>query len=172
MTRRSAPDHPNSAFANAARQAGLPVAAGMAAVERRYREGIEFQTGHRCSGSTDLDHHFRRAEPHSSRWDYGVGVGRGEQEVAIWIEPHPASSTQEVDTMIRKLQWLRDKLSSPGFEQLQRLTSAQQAQGRSAFMWLTVSGNIRLKRNSDGKRLAQEGLTFPQRHIQLPKGPS
>lgn len=171
MTPRNRRAHRESAFAAATRQAGLPVAAGMSAVDRRYRAGIELQAGHRCSGSTDLDSHYRPTEAQSHRWDYGVGVGRGEQEVAIWIEPHPASSTREVDTMIEKIRWLRDKLASPGFDQLQRLTRTQQAQG-PAFIWLAVSGSIRLKRNRDGKRLAQQGLTFPQRHVRLPKGPS
>lgn len=70
----------------------------------------------------DLEAAHRAAEPGAPFWDYGIGLKRSEdgEEVAVWIEPHPASSSGDVDAMIAKVSWLSGKLAT--YPELGRLT--------------------------------------------------
>ena len=87
------------------------------------------------------------------------------QELLVWLEAHPASSTGEVQKMLDKLAWLKAKLAQPDFDGLRTLEHKV-----SAYRWLAMTGAIRILPNSrrEARRLAQAGLSSPQRHVELP----
>jgi hypothetical protein len=163
--RQTASERTSSAFEQAARAAGLELHPGLSAVKNEYRPGVTLKSGHRHTASIDMDASFIAAEPTAPRWDYGIGI-RGEtgQEGLIWLEPHPASSTGEVQKMLNKLAWLKTKLAQPAFDDLRRLEHKG-----SAYRWLAMTGAIRILPNSpEARRLAKAGLSQPQRRIELP----
>lgn len=148
--------------------AGLPAMAGLNAVQGTYRSSISASTGAVFSGSVDMDQHFLVSEPHANRWDYGAGVNKGDTEMAFWIEPHPASSTGEVDVMLRKLVWLKGKLGQTPYAQLRARTDHAATSGYVPYRWL-ASGSIRIRAGSaEALRLAKAGLAMPTRRVALP----
>lgn len=165
-TRRKNPPTPvTSAFEQAAEAAGLTSQPGLGAVKGEYRDGLSLQPGHRHTASIDLDSGLRAAEPTASRWDYGIGLSTSAgAELLVWVEAHPASSTGEVQKMLDKLAWLKDKLARTEFADLRALQTRP-----AAYRWLARTGGIRILPGSkEARRLALAGLSAPQRHIQLP----
>jgi len=158
-----------SAFEAAAVKAGLTVQPGKSAVKNEYRSGVAVRASHKFLASVDLDADLKANEPSAHRWDYGLGlIDRRGNESAWWIEPHPASSTGEVTTMLAKLEWLHGKLRSPEFAKLQTLTNAARLKG-IAFRWLAMSGEICIRPGtSQARRLAVRGMAAPTRHVALP----
>ena len=159
----------STAFEAAATKAGLTVQPGKSAVKNEYRGGVAVRAAHKFLASVDLDANLKANEPSAHRWDYGLGLidSRG-NESAWWIEPHPASSTGEVTTMLAKLEWLHNKLKNPEFAGLQTLTNAARLKG-IAFRWLAMSGDICIRPGtSQARRLALRGLAAPTRHVVLP----
>ena len=171
MIQRAPRKPPASAFERAATAATLPLQAGKRAVKSEYRKGIESRIDYHFTASVDLDAIFHDDEPGASRWDYGLGLknARG-RELALWVEPHPASSTSEVHTMIDKLVWLKKKLARPEFSAMQALTSAAERHGSVyAFRWLAMTGDITIRAGSaEARRLSSNGLAMPVRHLALP----
>lgn len=159
-----------SGFHSAACDAGLLPQAGKEAVEGSYRAQIQVNKGGAFSGSVDVDGHFRAAEPQSHRWDYGIGVQLPNgQELACWVEPHPASSTGQVSKMLEKLAWLKSKLDTPAFKKLKAMTHASGHTGSSYYWLRTVSGECRISANSkEARLLALQGLRMPAQHLTLP----
>lgn len=80
-------------------------------------------------GSVDLDACIKKANPHSSRWDYIVGYN----EKAYFVEVHPASSS-EVSTVLLKVNWLRNWLKHEG-----AAISAIHHDGKN-FHWIPTNG--------------------------------
>lgn len=170
-TRRAAISASPSQFEAAAVRAGLSCLAGKASVEAGYRPQIAVRHGYAHTGSIDLDDAFRTSEPNATRWDYGLGLHASDgTELAIWVEPHPASSSKEVDQMLGKLSWLKAKLDSTPFRGLRALRDATQKQGAHPYRWLTtLSGRICIAPGSkEARRLAQAGLDRPRRQLLLP----
>ncbi|MEY4909702.1 MAG: hypothetical protein RL260_3420 [Pseudomonadota bacterium] len=166
VTRRtSRPARTDTAFEQASRIAGLVAQPGLGAVKAEYRAGVALRSGHRHTASLDLDAEFLATEPTSPRWDYGVGMrSEAGRELLVWLEAHPASSTGEVQKMLDKLAWLKAKLARPDFDGLRTLEHKV-----SAYRWLAMTGAIRILPNSrEARRLAQAGLSSPQRHVELP----
>jgi hypothetical protein len=159
-----------TAFHVAASAAGLQPRGGKDAVEGSYRAQIIVSKGAQFTGSVDVDGHFSVSEPQSHRWDYGLGLALSDgAEIACWVEPHPASSTASVGTMLRKLDWLKAKLKTPPFRQLNAMTF-KQSQGIQRFHWLlTPQGVCRITAASkEARTLAKAGLRMPARQITLP----
>ena len=156
-------------FEAAALKAALTARPGKSAVKNEHRSRIAVRAAHKFLASVGLDAELRPDEPNAHRWDYGLGlIDRHAKESAWWVEPHPASSTGEVSTMLAKLDWLRAKLASHGFKGLRRLTDEAQRKG-IAFRWLATSGDICIRPGSShARRLALGGLAAPSRHIALP----
>jgi hypothetical protein len=156
-----------SEFAAASAAAGLTSQAGKGAIDPAYRAMIEPATDARLTHSVDIDTAFSRSEANATRWDYGIGVEAGQGERAYWIEPHPASSTGEVDKMLQKLAWLKQKLSLPAYAGLKKLTGKTQASGNTAFIW-TYSGDNRIRPDSPlARKLRHAGLSMPCRRMEL-----
>jgi hypothetical protein len=112
-------------------------------------------------GSVDVDAAFQHIEAQANRWDYGVGFEVDTVHFAAWIEPHSATSPREISVMIRKLRWMKDKLSTEEFKQLRRLTSRTTEKGWRAFWWVTL-GRVGFRSGSrEANRIALAGLNFP-----------
>lgn len=160
-----------SKFQKAAAEAGLATKAGKSAVQAVYHPGIGLKTGYVHTQSVDLDTHFAANEPNSARWDYGLGLKSSDGvEMAVWIEPHPASSSHEVEKMLSKLAWLKAKLATKAFADLRSLRDAATEHARFPYRWVvTQTGAVCIAPNSkEAKRLALAGLDQPRRHVQLP----
>jgi hypothetical protein len=160
----------SAAFDLAMQAAGLTALPGKDAVEGSYRAQISTANGYSLSGSVDLDGHFKATEPQSSRWDYCIGlVMVGGQELACWVEPHPASSTGEVTKMLEKLAWLKAKLDTAAFKKLKGMTYVPGRAGHP-FYWLrTLNGQCRITAHGkEAKLLAKSGLRMPAQHLTLP----
>lgn len=157
-----------TAFAKAAIRAKVPLRVGKSALKNEYRDSLSLHAQWKHTESVDLDLHFLEAEPNSPRWDYGVGVECKGEEFVFWVEPHPASSTGEVAKVTRKAKWLREKLSSDAFADLDHLTRRTSAAGYKPLQWV-FSGELRIVPGSkEARALAQAGIAFPSRHIKLP----
>lgn len=159
-------------FKNAVTAAPAPVNqayhAGKQALKGEHSELITCGDGARITGSLNLDGTLAALPQYaqSPRWDYGVGhrLANG-HECAIWVEVHSAS-TGEVGTVLRKLIWLKGYLA----QECQALWGMTIRQDRKteAFVWL-ASGSVHINRNSpQARRLAQAGLSWPQRVLRLP----
>lgn len=159
-----------SDFATAATNAGLNVEVGKQAVDGRYRDRISATKGNKFTNSVDLDNHFKASEGASPRWDFAVGIkSDANGELTFWIEPHPANSTGEVNTMIAKLNWLKNKLDTPQFAGLKRLRDAAVAAHTDPYRWLATDGPIRITAGSrEARMLARHGLGMPSREVVLP----
>ena len=157
-----------SAFEQAVTAAGLTSKPGKGAVkEARYSGLIEGKLATtRFTASVDIDTAFERTEGTANRWDYGLGVrATGQPECAVWVEPHSAASTGEVNTMLAKLVWLKGKLAQPEFTQLKALTDACVAQGRRPYHWL-ASANVAIRPGSrEAHMLAARGMDLPKSKV-------
>lgn len=69
-------------------------------------ERVRCSNARQLTGSIALDTVLQEQYPNEPRWDYGIGVRRSEREVALWMEVHPAQ-TSEVDKVLHKLRWLK-----------------------------------------------------------------
>lgn len=159
------PEPTPSDFERACRHAELTPQPGLSAVKGEYRPGVALKSGHRHTASIDLDACFLASEPTAARWDYGIGLrGEADHESLVWLEAHPASSTGEVQKMLDKLAWLKQKLAQPAFGHLRCLEHQV-----SAYRWLAMTGAIRILPSSvEARRLAKAGLSPPQRRVELP----
>ena len=160
---------PESEFVKAAKKAGLQPEAGKGAVERQYRNVITAKdAGTRFTGSVDLDAAFKAEEPGANRWDYGLGLKKGDKpELAIWVEPHPGSSTGEVKTVLAKLDWLEGKLALRHFAGLRELTDEARRQGIMPYVWLS-SGPVSIRPGSrEANLLAARGMVLPRSYLEI-----
>lgn len=154
-------------FSDAATSAGLRTSTGKDAIERRYRSCIETAPGLAISHSVNIDDAYLKTEPQSSRWDYGIGLVENNRHFAIWIEPHGAASTHEVERVLHKLSWVKAKLRSRDWFELNSLTEASKERGLQQFWWL-VPGTVCFNAGSkEGKRLAQAGMRMPTKKVTL-----
>jgi hypothetical protein len=131
---------------------------GLQALLRADRERID--DGPLATGSIALDEALARAEPNSSRWDYGIGLPKAHErgESVLWLEVHHAASG-ETEAVLKKLAWLRRWLR----EQAPRLDALPKT-----FVWQLSNverhPNDRARRN----RLAeQHGLRRVEGKLRL-----
>ncbi|HDR27674.1 hypothetical protein [Rhodovulum sp.] len=139
---------------------------GKQAIKAEYRGKVLVGGGAGFTGSVDLDLHFANAEPNANRWDYGVGFSHG-NEFALWVESHPASGSAEVAVILKKLDWLKSKLRSPGYEGLAALTKAAEEKGEIPFRWLYKGKTSFRASGREARQLAQKGMKLPERSIRV-----
>ena len=132
--------------------------AGLQALTERDRNRLSCQNPRKISGSLNLDAALAQTYPNADRWDYGIGIKKTvSTDKAIWIEVHPGDVNQ-VSKIIEKLIWLKNWLRNNGRDLL-ALT-----EGDYPYVWI-ASGRVSFQKNSpQARRLASEGLRFPQRH--------
>ena len=110
-------------------------------------------------GSVALDDVLRARYPDDPRWDYGVGLKKSARESAVWIEVHPAS-TSEVRTVLRKLQWLKNWLKT-------RAPALEKLTGVRSYFWVATRG-VHIRQGSPQARLLQlAGLSLPRNRVNL-----
>lgn len=157
-----------SQFVSAATAAGLFAEPGKGALDSAYRSMVDASNAS-FTASLDMDQSFLSSEPQASRWDYGIGISEpGDIEKAFWLEPHPASSTSEVQRMLAKLEWLKAKLALPQFAELRQLTQRASAADNPVYIWLHSGANRISPHSREAKLLASKGLSLPRRHVTLP----
>ena len=158
-------------FAEAVRAAPAPVDStyrnGKQALAGAYRSRVTCADPRRLTGSIDLDSALAQESGYANapRWDYGIGYRpRRAAECALWVEVHPASTTN-VGEVIRKLNWLRTWLRS----EAPRLASLTAGDGRiPPFVWIATAG-AHIPRNSpQARQLATAGLDMPRKVLELP----
>lgn len=122
---------------------------------------IRAQRARALSGSVNLDAALRGQYPNESRWDYGIGYRLGKDEVAVWVEVHPAG-TSNVEEVLRKLDWLKARLAEA--PELNALT----VRTDKPFRWV-ASGSISISANSpQARRLGISDLEPPCKVLRLP----
>jgi hypothetical protein len=122
----------------------------------------------RFTGSIALDKIFKTTLPTAHRWDYGIGyVTSKNKEVAIWIEVHPAE-TSEIVVLIKKLNWLKTFLNNPENEQLKTLTKAAATASLVPFQWIASKGVDLRPTTKQEKMLRMAGLDRPKAYLSLP----
>ena len=131
---------------------------GLQAIRNVDRARLSCASPQLLRGSVDVDSALEAAQPANPRWDYAIGLGRHSRpDLVIWLEVHPASSSH-VDEVLSKLHWLRNWLRTDA-----PALCAMPAQ----FRWV-ATGKVSFRRGSqEQKRIAQNGLRFPAKHLRL-----
>ena len=135
---------------------------GKQALENRHRSKVTCADPQRLTGSIYLDSALARQPGYANapRWDYGLGYRpRNGQEQTVWVEVHPAK-TDEVSSVLRKRQWLRDWLNA-------NATLLKQLTDRAAedirFVWIASSG-VKIPKNSQQfRQLSRSGVRLKSR---------
>jgi hypothetical protein len=141
---------------------------GLGAVKGCYRPCIKAQDTRRLKGSLDLDGALASIEPGAHRWDYGIGLQLpgSQPEVAVWVEFHHAA-TSEVDVVLKKLDWLLEKLRM--HKQLDKLTRLAGQNGLRRFHWLPTESGVHIPSHTpQARKLAARGLSVTSRVLHLP----
>lgn len=131
---------------------------GKQALASAHRPAVEAAQGWRFIKSINLDEALRNRFPEDSRWDYGLELKASSGRVQIdWIEVHPASSPRDVESMIRKKNWLIACLQRAGSCPLPASTNLH---------WI-ATGGVRID-TQRRRKLAAAGLRMPQEKLKLP----
>jgi len=140
---------------------------GKQALKGEHRALIECPDPRRFKGSIDLDAALAGTSAHRSanRWDYGIGLAQpGKPEAAIWVEVHPGAAN-DVDTVLKKLSWLKNWLQTEARE-LNAVTC--RAKGARCFFWLATGAPITIRAGMpQARKLQGAGLDLPQRKLVL-----
>lgn len=129
-----------------------------------YANRIMCSEPRRFRGSVDLDSAFRHTQPHANRWDFGLGFSENGGESAIWIEVHPAT-TSEVKTVLEKLSRLQEWLNRDA-PHLRKITTRKS--GARNYFRIATAG-VHINRSSPQfRRLSEAGLDTPRRILDLP----
>lgn len=121
---------------------------GLQALLSKERGKIQLSDTVDCEGSVDIDTTVRRLYPQDNRWDYCFSY-KGE---VFFAEIHSAN-TGEVDTVIRKLQWLKDwlRVQAPQLNQLK-------ATSGPAYYWIQSKGFNILPGSAQYRRMINEKI--------------
>lgn len=140
---------------------------GKQALQRRHANQIDCADANRLTGSIDLDDSLKDVIEHrnASRWDYGLGYRLPNRiEIAIWVEVHPASTSNVVE-VLKKFEWLKTWLreSAPDLKALtEKNTSIQ------AYHWLATNAGVHIRPGTpQERRLRSVGLNLPKRRLTL-----
>ena len=116
---------------------------GLQALKREHRKVIHIDEYVALTGSVDLDDALREQCPEEPRWDYGIGFRRGNREKAVWLEVHPAGNAKDVQAVLRKAQWLDEKLNHvPRLRKMSRRPYCWVASGRSTITKSTRASRL------------------------------
>jgi len=136
--------------------------------EDAYHSGLRALTnGHRsrvdlgqCQaiGSVNLEQALKPQFPNSPLWDYSIGLQKNNQAFVIWVEVHPAN-TSNVEEVLKKLEWLKGwlKQNAPDLWKLTR--------SKDGYYWVATDG-VHITRDSpQARRLSKAGLSMPRKRI-------
>jgi hypothetical protein len=125
---------------------------GLQALRHVDRAYVTCNKTRNLAGSVNLDEALSDNCPQAPRWDYVVGLQRrGNPDKAIWLEVHPASSTGEVDVVLKKLAWLKEWCSD---------NAAALFELPGDYIWM-ATGSVAFPASSPQRRkLAAAGIRF------------
>jgi len=112
----------------------------------KYSQKINLQSSSNCSGSVDIDACTTLLYPNDNRWDYVFAY----KSKVYFIEVHSAN-TSEVNTVLRKLQWLKDWLTMHAPE-IKKLNASQ------PYYWIQSGKFDILPSSPQGRLIALKGL--------------
>ncbi len=101
----------------------------------------------------DIDSAVKDFYPEENRWDYAIGY----DDKVCFVEVHPAS-TSEVETMLKKLSWLKQWLKNKA----PKLSSIKKTQ--EPYIWLSTKSMGILKTSSQFKKLSASGIKLTSTH--------
>jgi hypothetical protein len=107
--------------------------AGLGALKAVDRARISISDTRSLAGSADVDTAFSKKQPNAHRWDYLIGQGRSRNVALHWIEVHPAQSGEDLRVVLRKLDWLKNLISSTSLDSYRPRQFVWIASGRTAF---------------------------------------
>lgn len=143
-------------------------ALGLQALKGEHRGAIRPKSPRRITGSLDLEKAMKSTDPRAPLWDYGIGLelANGNGEVAIWVEVHPAS-TSEVARVLKKLEWLESLVKK--HKGLGALTERAVKNGLKAYHWLPTESGVHIHAHMpQARQLAARGLRMPCSPLFLP----
>lgn len=109
-------------------------------------------------GSICLDDALKHKYPQAARWDYGIGLRKGQRVLAIWVEVHPARSGKDVQSMLAKVDWLKARLQK---------SPALCSMTHAPYRWV-ASGKVKIpKRGRLPRLLNEKGICYPQETLRL-----
>jgi hypothetical protein len=113
----------------------------------KYSKKIDLEDTSKCEGSLDIDACTTKKYPNDSRWDYALSYNN---EV-FFVEVHSAN-TNEVQAVLKKLQWLKDwlRLKAPAINQLKAK--------KEPFCWIQSSKFSIPKQSQQYRQIVQAGL--------------
>ncbi len=113
-----------------------------------YSRKIELSDQNSCEGSVEIDKctSDKKLYPDENRWDYVLGY----QQQAYFVEVHSAN-TGEVNTVLKKLQWLKDWLN-------QHAPEINKLKAREPYYWVQSGKFAILKNSPQIRRVNQKGL--------------
>jgi hypothetical protein len=109
----------------------------------------------KATASVNLDAALKKSAQNAPRWDYGIEAMDGSQSTCVWIEVHPATSS-EVKTVLEKLRWLRVWLKQ----------SSTCRAVTHEFHWVATAAGVHID-TARQRQLAAAGLKMPKRRIPL-----
>ncbi|QEM05694.1 hypothetical protein DIU31_020050 [Mucilaginibacter rubeus] len=98
------------------------------------------------NGSVNIDLCTATKYANENRWDYSFGYN----DKAYFIEVHPAN-TSEVDVVIKKLQWLKNWLSSQAPE-------LNKIKAQTPYYWIQSGKGAILPGSNQARKVAQAGI--------------
>ncbi len=122
---------------------------GLGALKKPDRDRVSIADPRNLTGSVSLDSTLSSLLPNSPRWDYGIGWKRRPEPTGkvSWVEVHPATGTDDIDTVLDKLVWLKDWLRGDGA----RLASIDRE-----FVWVSSGKTYFTKTAPQLRRLAEK----------------
>lgn len=121
---------------------------GIQALEKNHKKKVTISNSKKCGGSLNLDHCLSNQKKYlnENRWDYIIDYNK---EV-YFVEVHSAH-TNEVSTVLRKLDWLKLWLRQSAPEILK-------LKANLPYFWIQSNGYHILKGSSQERLINQNGL--------------
>jgi hypothetical protein len=149
----------NNAFHKAVLQTkdiGVAYRPGLQALDRKYSSYVTAENTALLDGSVDIDSALIDQYPEDNRWDYAIGY----EGKAYFVEIHPAA-TKDVDTMLKKVIWLKNWLKEAAPE-LKKISV------RDEYYWIPSGSCHLLPSASLSRKLSQERIRLMYRPMNLP----
>ncbi len=131
---------------------------GLQALRPSDRKKIDCEDNRSLADSVCLDDALIRKYPQAARWDYGIGLKKGQHVQAFWVEVHPARSGEDVQSIVDKAKWLKARIKeSPDLW----------AMTHTPYHWI-ASGKVKIPRSGRWSRLLKKhGVCHPQEKLWL-----
>jgi hypothetical protein len=113
----------------------------------KHSKKIELADTAQCDGSVNIDDNTIHLYPNDNRWDYAFSY----KSEVFFVEIHTAN-TREVNTMLKKLQWLKDWLIEHAPE-INKLKAKE-----TPFVWIQSNDFHIPKTSPQYRKMVQKGM--------------